>query len=322
MMTAFRSKRLGAAAGVLLMAVGLAQPDSSPTGTRPPAVPPRPPVASLAPDPPHPSTPVDNFRRLLAAGETERQAVLGDRSPAQREYLVGQLAEFDSLTPAEREARLRLLELRYYLGPLLVDASQGRTNQFLLVPPAYRAAVRDRLLAWESLSSALRAELIEDHAALRRLLLFPGAVAAPDPAGTGSLAPPDRARFDRAVARLRDMGTGERQALAEHLHRFFQFSDAEQQRALAQVDAGPRARLEQLVAELDGLPASEREQCLESLKRFARLSLPEQERFLRNALRWAAMSPEDRQVWRQVHANLPPIPPEIPPSPGTVQALR
>lgn len=320
-MAALRSSRGSAVVGLLLAGVVVAQPGTSPRAVPPVELPPRPPVTSRPPDPPAPSTPVDNFRRLLAAGMAEREAILQSRSKAQRDYLVRQLADFDSLTAAEREARLRLLEFRYYLVPLLEVAPADRATQLLLVPPAYRAAVRDRLQAWDSLPPDMRAELVEEHAALQHLLRFPGAAEGSVLEATAA-DPAVRARFDRAVARLRGMDAGARQALAEHLQRFFQFSDAEQQRALAEVDAGARARLERLVAELDELPAPEREQCLESLKRFTRLPLPEQERFLRNALRWAAMSPEDRRAWRQLHAKLPPMPPELPPSPSAKQARR
>ena len=38
----------------------------------------------------------------------------------------------------------------------------------------------------------------------------------------------------------------------------------------------------------------------------------ERNEFLRNAARWQAMSPEERQTWKRLVQTLPPMPPEVP----------
>lgn len=298
---------------LLVLAVTAAPLPPQPAAPDTPTVrlPPSPPTAQ----PPRPHSPIEAFRRLVAASPAGRQAELASKTPAHREYLERQLAEFDRLIPAEREARLRLLELRFHLLPLLALPAGSRDGSLRLVAPAYRAAVDDRLQAWDALDPETRADLLENRAALDHLLRFPDALTRIDAESADPLSAAQRAQLQRTTARWQAMSAAEREQLAGQLNRFFQFSTAEQERTLGRLATPPSPRLAEWVAELQQLDPEERERCLASLERFANLTPADQERFLRNAVRWARMSPEDRRHWRELQTKLPPLPPPLPPRP-------
>jgi len=59
---------------------------------------------------------------------------------------------------------------------------------------------------------------------------------------------------------------------------------------------------------------------IHSFEKFATMSLAERQEFLKSAERWSAMSPNERQSWRNLVARLqsmPPLPPGlgVPPLP-------
>lgn len=234
--------------------------------------------------------------------------MLAGRSPASRAYLQDQLRRFSTLSPAEQEARLRLMELRFYLRPLLTASSTNRQAQLSRVPPAYREAVRDRLAEWDALSPEERELLLRDQKAAARLIWPPGL---PPP----SVPAAHQAEWSQTIARWQQLDADQRRRLVENLGRFFQFNDEEKRRTLERIAVSARPEMAQLIRQLDRLPESERARCLQALTRYLSLPEPERHRFLANAARWAAMTPEQREAWRRLHAKLPPVPPPMPPSP-------
>lgn len=314
---------------LLVGSAGLGGDAAPPAPAELPPAPPAPPAAETQPLPPmpvelppRPPSPVTAFRKLLRAAPEERAKNLAGRSEAQRAYLEAQLREFDALSRAEQEARLRLMELQWYLSPLLTTPPEKRPKFLGTVPPAYRAAVRDRLAAWDALSSDEQTSLLDDRAVAARLCAQPvGGSAAPGNAtNQASLAPELRAQTRRSVARWRGMSAEQQRRRVEELGRFFQFSEAQKERTLAEIAKASRPQTAGLISRLDQLPPEERARCLAALQRYAALPPAERERFLRNAARWAAMSPEERRRWRQLQAMLPPMPVELPPRPPLVRA--
>src|SRR5687768_12500416 len=94
--------------------------------------------------PPLPAPPVDMLRKLLALSPEEREKMLADRNPEQRRFVQLKLAEFDCLTMAEREARLRALQSRYYFSPLMRMKPSARATALARVPAAERALVEQK----------------------------------------------------------------------------------------------------------------------------------------------------------------------------------
>jgi hypothetical protein len=70
-----------------------------------------------------------------------------------------------------------------------------------------------------------------------------------------------------------------------------------------------RHQMEKTLQAFDQMPASQRAECVNAFAKFASLTAPQQAEFLKNAERWAAMSPAERQAWRDLVVNVPQWPP-------------
>lgn len=247
--------------------------------------------------------------------------MLASRAPGHRSYLEAQIREFSVLSPAEQEARLRLLELRFFLLPLLQAPVSNRVEQLQTVPGRYRAAVQDRLNAWDALSPTEREGMLDDHAAAAWLCRSPDGPSLPTgtpPRGDAS----QPAHLERTLARWQSMSAAEKARTVENLERFFQFDTSQKERTLREMARAGRPQMADLIAQMDELPAAEREKCMRALEQFAGLPETERQRFLQNALRWAAMTEEERRAWRNLQQKLPPLPPPIPPQPPLAQTSR
>src|SRR5262245_48206265 len=70
-------------------------------------------ATATAPPLPSLATPVDYFRQLLSAKPEERERLLSGRTAEHRKVLESSLRAYETLTPEERDVRLRTLELRF-----------------------------------------------------------------------------------------------------------------------------------------------------------------------------------------------------------------
>ena len=57
------------------------------------------------------------------------------------------------------------------------------------------------------------------------------------------------------------------------------------------------------------LPSVQRQVCIDSFRKFANMTPEQQLQFLKNAERWQAMTPSERETWRTLVTKLPPLPP-------------
>src|SRR5687767_12473843 len=92
------------------------------------------------PAPPLPPVPLD-FRQLLAMTPAEREKILATRSPQDRQLLEAKLKEYDALSPEQREARLKSLQLRLYLRPLMKMDHSNRVERLATIPEADRELI-------------------------------------------------------------------------------------------------------------------------------------------------------------------------------------
>ena len=308
----------------------LAPPGRPRTGESP--LPPHPPM--LPPRLPPATSPIDRLRALLALDAADRAKQLADRTPAQRQYLEAQLAEFDRLSPAERELRLQLLTVRHHLLPLLRTPLARRAEELRRVPPDYRSLIQDRLAAWDKLTPDQQQAMLQSESIFAGLALTtrPAGVER-EPPSLPVLSPEQRRQFEQDLARWQARPAEERERITRQFQAFLSLSEREQQKTLARLDPASRERVERLVERLEKLPPELHGKSVEALKRFQALPPSERERFLRNAARWRAMSPEERSAWRRLITELPPAPPGFgtrllpplpagvppPPSAGTAQ---
>jgi hypothetical protein len=266
--------------------------------------------ANLSPPPmAHSKSPVDLFRELLAMTPEDREKYLTNRPPEIGARILAKVAEYEALDPNERELRLRATELRWYLLPLMHKSSTNRATQLAAVPDDIRDLVQDRISQWDLLPSPLQQKFLEDESVLKyfeRVKLIGGPPGADAVTVPGSLYP--------------DV---QRRNIAEQVNRFFELTADEKQETLNTLSEVERQQIKKTLQSFDRMPVSQRTECVQAFAKFAGLSPAEQQEFLKNADRWAQMSPADRQTWRDLVTHVPewpPLPPGFLPPPPLVPA--
>lgn len=268
----------------------------------------------VPPLPPSPRAPVELFRELLAASPEKRVVMLESKSPAARDLILRRIRQHESLDPAARaeaEWQLRLAQFRFYLSPLLRAPASERARRLALAPAEDRPLLEERLRAWDALTPAARATLLESEESLHHFVLSPGAepsrltnVLAAAPASA-------RADIEGQFARWSALPETERVERAATFQQFFGLSDVQRNRALNRLPDADRVAMEKVLERFARLPESERAQCVAGFERLSALPASEREEFLRNAARWQAMTTEERALWRRLvlKTRLPPLPP-------------
>jgi hypothetical protein len=104
---------------------------------------------------------VDLFRELLLMDETERAERLAERAPADQKAIVAKLQEYESLTPEDRELRLKTTQLHWYMLQFMHAPATNRPAILDSIPEADRAMVEDRMNQWTILPPTVQAEVLE-----------------------------------------------------------------------------------------------------------------------------------------------------------------
>ncbi len=271
----------------------------------PPAPPPAPPRLPPA------RNPVATLRELLAQTPAQRQIALAGKTEAQRRYLNQRLREFDALDPAQRELRLRLLQLRYFLLPLMRSDASNRVEQLRAVPEEDRQLIADRLRQWDRLPPQQQQQLLQNEQTLRYFPNFETNTPAQQAALLGGFSAQWRRQLEGDLNRWRAYSPEERQRMSAHFQQFFSLSARQKARTLDTLSPAERRQMSDAMKGFENLPAERRAKCIEAFQRFSAMTEAERVTFLANAARWEAMSPEERQAWRQFTARLPPSPPGL-----------
>ncbi len=283
------------------------QPDPlppAPASNSIPAAPPAPPSSSGD----HPS-PIDEFRQLLRASPAERERILEQRWPGRIQPLRSKLVEYDGLPPDERELRLRTLELRYHLLPLMRMPREQRAHGLSLVPRDYRDLVDQRLIEWDLLPSDLQKEVLENESTRHYFVQLDTISPAQQQAWFARLPSDRRRQLEEGFRRWQSLSPEQRQLHANGINRFFQLGPDARQKVLESLSETELVRVQPVLEALPRLPPDQRRQYVIAFEKFVALSPPERERFFQNAERWKTMSPEERQLWRELVEKLPPLPP-------------
>lgn len=246
-------------------------------------------------------SPVELFRELLAMTPDERDVFLTNRPPEIRVRILAKVAEYEALDPNERELRLRATELRWYLMPLLRESPTNRAAQLALVPADLRDLVQNRLDEWTILPPSLKDEFLENERILR---YFAHVDLSNNPAEDSGPAPSDAER-----AHWNALSEPERRQIANGFNQFFSLTPDEKQAALNTLSEAERRQMQKTLQMFDQMPVSQRAECISAFAKFASMSAPEKAEFLKNAERWSAMSPAERQAWRDLVVNVPQWPP-------------
>jgi hypothetical protein len=277
---------------------------NSPTNGVPPAV--------------YRKSPVDFFRQLLAMTPEERNDFLANRPPEIRARILAKVVEYEAMNPNDRALRLRATELRWYLMPLLRIDPTNRAPQLARIPPDMRQLVEDRLSLWGILPPTLQQEFLQNQHILEYFAhVDTGSNPSPNSGQEPSVA--ERAHWNA-------LSEPERRQVAAGFNHFFELTEDEKQAALNTLSEAERRQMEKSLQAYEKMPASQREECVNAFAKFVSLSAAEKAEFLKNADRWSAMSPAERQAWRDLVVNVPQWPPlpigfvlPIPgePAPGT-----
>ena len=271
------------------------------------------------PAPPLPPVALD-FRQLLAMTPAEREKTLAARSPQDRQLLEAKLKEYDSLSPEEREARLKSLQLRLYLRPLMKMDESNRVERLATIPEADREMITKRLKLWDQLSPELQKQFLDNEVALR-ILLQPE-LAVPIGSANQSLSDQRKLQIEKAIERWRLLPDGERRRIHEHFQLFFELDEEEKNKRLEDLNQDERRQIERTVRIFERLPAQKREACLAGLERFTQLSRQEREQFLKNAQLWQNLSPDQRKLCRELVMRYGvPQPPPLPSAPTRTPAV-
>lgn len=262
--------------------------------------------------PPMPPSPVQFFRQLLPMTLEQRQIALEKYTLKTREFVTAKLKEYEALAPDERENRLRTLEMRWHLLPLMSMAPSNRVLRIQALPERDRPLIEERLRLWDKLSPQQQRDVLECEPAIAAFA-NPGR---PTSSMGSPLSTNMQERINRSTAYLMSLDPEKRAELYQNFHEFFELSENERAKALDSIHAlsdAERERMEATLRTFDGLPRAQREQCIRGFQRFTAMSRAEQDQFLRSVERWQAMTPRDREIWRSLVARKavpqPPLPP-------------
>jgi hypothetical protein len=258
---------------------------------------------------PVPGSPVEPFRRLLAADATERERLLALRQESQREPFRAALREYDRLSPGERERRLQALELRFQITHLLRLPPEARTQAFARLPAGYQPVVRVRLDYWNQFPSDVQKTFLTNERLMKIITVVPAGPPLPRlPTSSNQLG-----RLNEAVLNWNDLPETKRR-LAEN--RFKQMFEAGSSGGITSSPVD-RETMQRVLERFNHLTPVRRSSCVTNFSRFAAMSLEERRAFLQSAEEWQRMNAEDRQAWRDLVKHTPPPPGyrQLPPLP-------
>ncbi|HTG43209.1 MAG TPA: DUF3106 domain-containing protein, partial [Verrucomicrobiae bacterium] len=222
------------------------------------------------------------------------------------------LKAYETLPKEERDRRLRALELRWYLRPLMSMNPQDRSGALDLVPARLQPLVQERLQQWDQLAPEVRKEILADEnvreLATNYFVQVQRGRSAQDI--LASLPPAKRQELQNVLQNWSSIPSADRARLGRQLPGFFDLPREEQARAFEELPETERQDVERTLNAFARLSPEQRRVCVNSFQKFATMLPAERASFLRNAARWQAMTSEERSTWKQLVTKLPPLPSE------------
>jgi predicted Fe-S protein YdhL (DUF1289 family) len=242
-----------------------------------------------------------SFPASAGNASEEREDYLTNRPPELRVRILAKVAEYEAFDPNERELRLRATELRWYLMPLLRDSPTNRPARLAQIPDDVRDLVQARLDGWVLLPPTLQQEFLDNE----HILLYFARLDVSNRTPELSITVPsgaERAHWD-------SLSEPERRQVAAGFNHLFELSAEEKQLALNTLSEAERQQMEATLKSFAKMPPDQRAECENAFARFASMTTLEKAEFLKSAERWSAMSPAERQAWRDLVVNVPQWPP-------------
>ena len=255
------------------------------------------------------------FRELLVMKEAERALALSMYTPDRQAQILAKVHEYESLDPNERELRLRVTELCWYLQPLLTRPAANRAEQLASIPEPNRSLLKKRLAEWDKLPAEVKQELLGLGPTLPYIAEVGGRNPLERQQILNSLSPARRSTLEKGLHKWDLMSEAQRQRTLSRFNQFFKLTAAEKQKTLLTLSEPERQQIEKTLQTFGNLSEDQRAWCLRSFEKFASLSPEERQEFLESAERWKLMPPGEREAWRQLVNFVPPPLPTRPPPP-------
>jgi hypothetical protein len=268
---------------------------------------------AVPPEPAPAKSPVAVFRELLNMDPAERTKALANRPEETRKQILAKIREYQSLKPDERELRLKVTELGYYLRPLMRTPATNRAAQVALVPIGYRELVQVRLERWDKLAPSAQQKLLQNEAAIRAMTEVTNRVS------TNAL-PTRSFILVNTISNWNRLSAKDKKELTENFDYFFQLKSTERQKAIRILSKVEQAQIDVTLQKYGKLTPDQRVQCIQSFDKLAAMSATERQQFFKNTQRWEMMTPKEREDWRNLVETAPMLPPTIslPPEPQAV----
>jgi hypothetical protein len=273
------------------------------------------------PIPPVPPSPIDQFRGWLKLEAPEREKALAEWPEAKRTVILQKLKAYETLPAQERDRRLKMLELRWYMRPLMSLPPAERSSRLSLIPARLREIISQRLAQWDALDPEIRKQVIQNEDARELVTSYFSQLKSgrSESAVLYSLDENRQRELRKALETWRNTSYEDQQRMADQLAGFFDLPKEAQTWTLGELSDAERREMQSTLEAFARLSPEQRRVCVESFQKFARLTPAERALFLRNAARWERMTPEERATWKKLVTRLPPLPAEPAPMPPRPQ---
>jgi hypothetical protein len=260
----------------------------------------------------HHLSPVEYFRGLLGMSPAERERLLVNKAPDERKIILAKVAEYEALPRDIREARLRQTELRWELLDLMKLSPDARKARLLEISVVDRPMVESGLRQWDEVPPATQKMLLEKQSFIGIYLRLQSASPKGQQEIIAALPFQRRLHWSEEIARWQALPEKQRAELCGQFQRFCSMSAPEQKETVEGLSESERREMEKALQSFNALPTAQRSQCIASFGKFATMDPEERDEFFQNAARWQAMTPRERQLWRELVQRLPPMPPMPP----------
>ncbi len=266
--------------------------------------------------------PFELFRTVFYMSTVERQRFLLRYSPDKRRALQSKIKEYDTLTPEQRELKLRVTELRAYLLPLMSIPATNRAPYLSALPAEIAPLVKARLESWDRIPPDQQKALLENEGVMQHLTRFASISPIEQSQVLTNMTPAQRDALREGIRKWQALPESQRETIARRVQEYFSLTPVEQQKTLGVLSDTERGQIEKTINSYRDLSPATRIQIFRGLEKVSELTPVQLADFLKNAERWTALSPSERQAWRDLvtsAAFLPPLPPgPRPPRPPPV----
>jgi hypothetical protein len=263
-------------------------------------------------------SPVEYFRGILGMTSAQRGKALAGKSPAEKKAILEKVQEYEALPRAVREERLRQTDLHWHLITLLRLDPKERAQSLKQISPLEMPMVMEQLDQWDALPTETRTALLANAQFLETYVEWEASSPVTRQEILKKLPADRRERFGKEAQLWQSLPEEQRAQLCGQFRQFFVMTGTEQKQTISALSNVERGQMERALEAYAELPPPQRQRCVDSFEKFAAMAPEERTQFLQNAEKWEVMTSRERQLWRTLVGQLPPMPPappDMPPMP-------